>query len=42
LAPSIVLRDFWMTGFWAMRFYIGLFYGQRCRFPAKSQRPTEG
>jgi hypothetical protein len=25
-----------------MRFYIGLFYGQRRRFPAKSQRPTEG
>src|ERR1700739_1395626 len=21
LVPSIVLRDFWMIGFWAMRFY---------------------
>ena len=30
------LRDLGMTGFWAMEF-LGLFYGLRRRFPAKSQ-----
>ena len=35
LARSTVLRDFGMTGFG--RWFLGLFYGLRRRFPAKSQ-----
>ena len=36
LVRSTVLRDLGMTGFWAMEF-LGLSYGLRRRFPAKSQ-----